>query len=502
MTPLTRRTWWIALLCAMLLAIPGLSARAQGAPPPTIIDFRADLPAIALAEAEAGETTTALSWQTVGVAAPYTLALEAWKLDAWVSLVPFGEALPTTGTMEVRVEHPLTFAPPTYRLTIQDARDAILDQQIVLIPYDEGVDAPPAFESVMAPVQSVSPSDLALGTARVPVVWEVTNRPPRTNLVFEQLVEDSLAVPVELPRANLWVPSRGEGVVAPVDPGVGQPVRLRVRLINLADGATLAGADLPPIPVAVGAAQALAPSTPVVSGTSTAQVLSFTAAPETVPRGGSVTVAWEVSGSRQVTVWRLSPTGQIAEEAPITTPTGSWSVTLPEYYVDTASFVLNAVDAAGQTAQAGLTVTIICPYTYFFETDEPLACPLGPAQTVQGAWQAFERGMMLWRADTSEILVLYTNGGRVERYRDTWQGEPVLVDEAPPPGLYQPNRGFGKVWAENPAVRSGLGWATTLEQGYTMQYQSTGDFRYPRLYLTLPDGSMIYIVETSWATAN
>jgi len=489
------------LTVVILLAAPLAPAQAQGVQPPTIIDFRADLSAITLAEAEAGETMAALTWQTVGVAAPNGLALEAWKLGGWVSLVPPGEALPATGTMDVRVAHPLTFAPPTYRLTIQDARGAVLDQQIALIPYDEGVDAPPEFERVLAPVQSISPTDLARGAARVPVVWQVTNRPPRSNLVFEQLVEDGIAVPVDLPRANLWVPSRGEGVVAPVEPRVGQPVRLRVRLVNMADGATLAEADLPPIPVAVGAAQPLPPATPVASGPSAAQILSFTAAPETLPRGGSVTVAWQVAGARQVTVWRLSPTGQIAEEAPITAPTGSWSVVLPDYYVDTASFVLNAVDAAGQITQASVTVTIICPYTYFFPVSGPQVCPLAPAQTVQAAWQAFERGMMLWRADTSEILVLYTNGGRVERTRDTWQGEPISVPEAPPPGLYQPDRGFGKVWVENPGVRAGLGWATTLEQGYTMQYQSTGDFRYPRLYLTLPDGSLIYLVESSWAVA-
>ena len=37
---------------------------------------------------------------------------------------------------------------------------------------------------------------------------------------------------------------------------------------------------------------------------------------------------------------------------------------------------------------------------------------------------------------------------------------------APPEGRYQPIRGFGKVWRENPQVREQLGWAIAPEQGF------------------------------------
>jgi hypothetical protein len=33
----------------------------------------------------------------------------------------------------------------------------------------------------------------------------------------------------------------------------------------------------------------------------------------------------------------------------------------------------------------------------------------------------------------------------------------------PPPGLYTPWRGFGKVWAENPELAQALGWAIEPE---------------------------------------
>jgi hypothetical protein len=105
---------------------------------------------------------------------------------------------------------------------------------------------------------------------------------------------------------------------------------------------------------------------------------------------------------------------------------------------------------------------------------------------------------MIWRADTSDIYVLYRETGLVNRYRDTWRGELVVYDETPPPGLIKPDRGFGRVWVDNPQVRAGLGWATSFEQGYTMQHQRSGDLKYARLYLTLPNGTVIYLVENTW----
>jgi hypothetical protein len=46
--------------------------------------------------------------------------------------------------------------------------------------------------------------------------------------------------------------------------------------------------------------------------------------------------------------------------------------------------------------------------------------------------------------------------------------DPKLV---PPEGLLQPERGFGKLWRENPEVREGLGWAKQAEIGFVSQYQ-------------------------------
>jgi hypothetical protein len=65
---------------------------------------------------------------------------------------------------------------------------------------------------------------------------------------------------------------------------------------------------------------------------------------------------------------------------------------------------------------------------------------------------------------------------------DTWrEGDQVSSGAKPPAGLYEPIRGFGKLWRENPQVHNTLGWATAPEQGDTGVEQ-----------LFVNGGSMIY----------
>jgi hypothetical protein len=70
------------------------------------------------------------------------------------------------------------------------------------------------------------------------------------------------------------------------------------------------------------------------------------------------------------------------------------------------------------------------------------------------------------------IFVLYRNGPW-QRFDDTWTPDQPESDPAfiPPAGLYQPIRGFGKLWRENVGVREQLGWALAPEQGYQGAWQ-------------------------------
>ena len=105
-----------------------------------------------------------------------------------------------------------------------------------------------------------------------------------------------------------------------------------------------------------------------------------------------------------------------------------------------------------------------------------IGCALAAAPLAVGdAYQPFQNGVMIWVASvgtgaTPAIYALYNNG-TYQRFNDTWQEgvDPASGGMAPPPGLVEPVRGFGKVWRDNASARDGLGWALTGESGGTAQ---------------------------------
>ena len=109
-------------------------------------------------------------------------------------------------------------------------------------------------------------------------------------------------------------------------------------------------------------------------------------------------------------------------------------------------------------------------------TATPDPFPTPTSNRMQVAEQLFEQGRMFWLQPTKEIWVLLLteeNGGTWTVYKDTFEdGEMEFdPDTTPPEGLYQPERGFGKLWRENPEIREQLGWAITPEFGYVSGYE-------------------------------
>lgn len=106
-----------------------------------------------------------------------------------------------------------------------------------------------------------------------------------------------------------------------------------------------------------------------------------------------------------------------------------------------------------------------------------LGCPVSPAIAISSASLNFENGSMLWASQyadipTKAIYALYNNG-TYQRFDDNWfEGkDPETTGEIPPAGKNTPVRGFGKVWHNNPAVKSGLGFATNTEVGTAGEIQ-------------------------------
>lgn len=111
-----------------------------------------------------------------------------------------------------------------------------------------------------------------------------------------------------------------------------------------------------------------------------------------------------------------------------------------------------------------------CPYPY---------PPYDQEIVTQSSYQPFEHGTMLWNSFTvygtqEKQIYVFFNDGTFQLFVDTWrEGEPVNAGLTPPPGLYEPERGFGKVWREGTGarVRERLGWATQPEKGGPGAYQ-------------------------------
>jgi hypothetical protein len=100
-----------------------------------------------------------------------------------------------------------------------------------------------------------------------------------------------------------------------------------------------------------------------------------------------------------------------------------------------------------------------------------LMLPTGAEREQVGVFQQFERGTMIWHKEADKIYVFAKDGdayyslGRWLVFDDTWEeGQDPGGGDAPGPNLYYPQRGFGKVWRDNPEVQQILGYATTREE--------------------------------------
>ncbi|MEP7286424.1 MAG: hypothetical protein ABI947_11710 [Chloroflexota bacterium] len=116
-------------------------------------------------------------------------------------------------------------------------------------------------------------------------------------------------------------------------------------------------------------------------------------------------------------------------------------------------------------------------YTQDTSLKTTLGCAVGSAVAIQSATLNFETGSMVWASQfadvqTRMIYALYANG-TYQRFDDNWveNVDPQTTGETAPSGRNTPIRGFGKVWHNNPTVKSGLGWAVNAEVGTAGQIQ-------------------------------
>lgn len=219
-------------------------------------------------------------------------------------------------------------------------------------------------------------------------------------------------------------------------------------------------------------------------------ITAFHADVDIADPGQTVLLTWASSGATGGTLYHLLPTGQIGEGWDVS-PNGSLPYTIPSTRRGTDDFWLYVYDDAQNDDSAWLSIPLTCPDTWFFEP-APDECPSAPPLYSAGAEQHFEHGVMLWIGEEDRIYVLYDDGGVTawNAFTDEWnEGDPI--DDPgiiPPEGFYQPIRGFGLVWREQPGVRDRLGWATAPEVAYATAIQRTARWKYNDTYIRAGDG--------------
>lgn len=227
----------------------------------------------------------------------------------------------------------------------------------------------------------------------------------------------------------------------------------------------------------------LAPGGPVIQ--------YFRANVEIADPGETIQLAWASTGGVEADLARIERGGPYAEFWDVAL-TGAFTYTVPSTEREYVQFQLTVLDAEGRFTSAGLTVPLTCPDTWFFEP-APDGCPGDAALFSLGAEQPFEHGVMVWVEGRDGIFVLFedASNGEWAFYEDTWEEGDTLCDRGPvPPGLYQPQRGFGTLWCEEPGLFERLGWATAFEVGYDTAVQHDSAPKYTTTYLRAADGDV------------
>lgn len=352
------------VLIGILLLVLGSTAvaayaRQSGALLPAISLFTSDRIQVDYAAVEAGTMQVTLTWRTVNVNNQHRLALEARQGNGWVSVLGADEVLPMNGARVFTVTPPQNFGAPTYRLTLKTSRNEIIEQQYITLPYAAAAQAAPEIVSFSTPVQSVDTNLLVQNNSRIQVSWQIANRPAQSLIRFEQVFADGSTVSAELPRALLWIPSSGDGVLAPRSTSSRDNLVFRMSLINLTDDSVYDTAEivLPVIGNVVQAApQAQNNASQTASNATAAQGISaFSADTTTVAPGGSVTLNWDAGDAASVELL------QNVTEGPTTLyiqlpPSGSLTIPVPED-APGATYTLRAQSADGSVSTGEVSVT-------------------------------------------------------------------------------------------------------------------------------------------------
>ncbi|MBN1286134.1 MAG: hypothetical protein JXB47_12120 [Anaerolineae bacterium] len=332
---------------------------------PRITRFTAGVAQVSRVALQAQTARIPVTWESLNRPNTATLVFEQVHPDGTAVNIEFPRANPwvnPSGDGAVRPVLPNASDAPQVKLQIR------MVDLVTGVVYDTrytylnivGDEPSAAIASFRTGATSVRLSELADGSARIPLTWEAVNRPDGSNLVFEQVLSNGTVVNVELPRNFVLVSSVGAGIAAPRLPGgSADQIRLQVRLIDLTTGHEYSRASL---------------SLPISNTGDPPRIARFTAGVMGLHTGnfgtaaGRVPVSWSVlnrpDGSNLVFEQRL-PGGQVVNvELPRSNPwvasegVGVMNPVYPGPDVQSVTFQLRLVDITTHTTITLAEITL------------------------------------------------------------------------------------------------------------------------------------------------
>jgi hypothetical protein len=250
---------------------------------------------------------------------------------------------------------------------------------------------------------------------------------------------------------------------------------------------------------------------PVVSGTAEEGPIIhyFRANVEEAAPVDRIVLQWQTEGATEAVLYHIPPSGHLPSSGWHVAPSGSYTYTIEPGETNWSDFLLYAMSGTERSTSANLRLKLRCAALWFF-APAPAVCPTAPIVSA-AAEEHFEHGTMIWvkepwspwESAEGWIIVLYDDWNDWSLYKDQWQeGQPDRDTElSPPSGLYQPIRGFGLLWRQNPDVRDQLGWAKDQETGFQATIQHTTQYKYNSIYVRALDGNVWHLGPefSSWA---
>ncbi|PJF21741.1 MAG: hypothetical protein CUN56_09535 [Phototrophicales bacterium] len=250
----------------------------------------------------------------------------------------------------------------------------------------------------------------------------------------------------------------------------------------------------------------VATATPVPTNTPAGpQILSFSASATAVNGGTPITLSWQAIADIAI-MEELNVQGSVIQTWSIT-PSGQLQVTVPNIGPQVIYRLKIQKGGMELTQSIPIQVTVTCPTPWFFggvNAPPGAGCPAGPASSIVGKLQLFERGLMfnLTLNAQNRVYGLNALNGRFMVYQSAWDGSTItsIPCGTAPSGLFDPQDVFN--WAYHNTLgtqglwcdaTSGIGWGTgaaNLAVNFTVQFEQNNT----TFYIGIPGYGVVRII--------